>query len=171
MTYGWGADKASARQMFDLYRERGGNFFDTADTYAAGESETWLGEFVDDSRSGDEVVIATKFSFNAQQGNPNAGGNGRKNILRALKGSLRRLRTDYVDLYMVHAWGRVTPVDEVMRTLDDVVRAGKVRHIGFSNVPAWYAPHGAQYAPWRPLDDRAHQPGSFSGSGIARSAD
>jgi aryl-alcohol dehydrogenase-like predicted oxidoreductase len=139
MTYGWGADKGPARGMFDLYRERGGNFLDTADLYAGGESERWLGEFVESAGCRDEVVIATKFSFNAQPGNPNAGGNGRKNIYRALEGSLRRLRTDYVDVYMVHAWDRVTPVEEVMRTLDDLVRAGKVRHIGLSDVPAWYA--------------------------------
>jgi aryl-alcohol dehydrogenase-like predicted oxidoreductase len=139
MTYGWGADKDAARAMFDLYRELGGNFFDTADMYAGGESETWLGELVRDTRSRDEVVIATKFSFNAQAGNPNAGGNGRKNIMRALEGSLRRLQTDYVDLYILHAWDRVTPVEEVMSTLNDLVRAGKVRHIGLSDAPAWYA--------------------------------
>ncbi len=139
MTYGWGADKQAARAMFDLYRERGGNFFDTADLYADGESERWLGEFVHDAGARDGVVIATKFSFNAQPGNPNAGGNGRKNILRALDGSLRRLKTDYVDLYILHAWDRVTPVEEVVSTLNDLVRAGKVRHIGFSDVPAWYA--------------------------------
>jgi aryl-alcohol dehydrogenase-like predicted oxidoreductase len=125
--------------MFDLYRERGGNFFDTADVYTGGQSETWLGEFVHEARVRDEVVIATKFSFNAQAGNPNAGGNGRKNILRALEGSFRRLKTDYVDLYILHAWDRVTPVEEVMSTLNDLVRAGKVRHIGLSDVPAWYA--------------------------------
>jgi predicted aldo/keto reductase-like oxidoreductase len=113
MTYGWGADKQAGRAMFDLYRERGGNFFDTADLYAGGESETRLGEFVHEARVRDEVVIATKFSFNAQAGNPNAGGNGRKNIFRALEGSLRRLQTDYVDLYILHAWDRVTPVEEV----------------------------------------------------------
>ncbi len=139
MTYGWGADKQAARAMFDLYRERGGNFFDTADLYAGGESEKWLGEFVREARVRDEVVIATKFSFNAQAGNPNAGGNGRKNIFRALEGSLRRLQTDYVDLYILHAWDRVTPVEEVMSTLNDLVRAGKIRHIGLSDAPAWYA--------------------------------
>jgi len=139
MTYGWGADKQAGRAMFDLYRERGGNFFDTADMYAGGESETWLGEFVHEARVRDEVVIATKFSFNAQPGNPNAGGNGRKNIFRALEGSLRRLQTDYVDLYILHVWDRVTPVEEVMSTLNDLVRAGKVRHIGLSDAPAWYA--------------------------------
>ncbi|HET8761632.1 MAG TPA: aldo/keto reductase [Nitrospiria bacterium] len=139
MTYGWGADKQAARAMFDLYRERGGNFFDTADVYTGGQSETWLGEFVHEARVRDEVVIATKFSFNAQAGNPNAGGNGRKNIYRALEGSFRRLKTDYVDLYILHAWDRVTPVEEVMSTLNDLVRAGKVRHIGLSDAPAWYA--------------------------------
>jgi aryl-alcohol dehydrogenase-like predicted oxidoreductase len=139
MTFGWGADKAAARALFDLYRERGGNFFDTADMYSGGESEAWLGEFIRETRTRDELVVATKFSFNAQPGNPNAGGNGRKNLLRALDGSLRRLQTDFVDVYILHAWDRVTPVEEVVRTLDDVVRAGKVRHVGFSDVPAWYA--------------------------------
>jgi aryl-alcohol dehydrogenase-like predicted oxidoreductase len=139
MTYGWGAEKQAARSIFELYRERGGNFFDTADMYAGGDSETWLGEFVREAQSRDSVVVATKLSFNAQPGDPNAGGNGRKNILRALEGSLRRLQTDYVDLYVLHAWDRVTPVEEVIRTLDDLVRAGKVRHIGLSDVPAWYA--------------------------------
>ena len=139
MTYGWGADKQAARTLFDIYRESGGNFFDTANMYAAGESEAWLGEFVHETGSRDEVVIATKFSFNTQPGNPNAGGNGRKAMLRALDESLRRLKTDYVDLYILHAWDRVTPVEEVMSTFNDVVRAGKVRHIGLSDAPAWYA--------------------------------
>ena len=154
MTYGWGADKQAARGMFDLYRARGGNFIDTADGYGGGESERWLGEFVHDSGSRDELVIATKFSFNPQAGNPNAGGNGRKNILRALEGSLRRLQTDYVDLYYLHAWDRVTPVAEVMRTLDDLVRAGKIRHIGLSDVPAWYAARAqtiAEERDWEPV--------------------
>lgn len=153
MTYGWGADKHAARSIFDLYRERGGNFLDTADAYTGGASETWLGEFVRDTRSRDEVVIATKFTFSAQAGNPNAGGNGRKNVLRALEGSLRRLQTDYVDVYILHAWDRVTPVEEVMRTLDDLVRAGKVRHIGFSNVPAWYAARAQTLA-----EERGYEP-------------
>src|ERR1044072_5452719 len=113
MTYGWGADKEAARMIFDRYREQGGNFFDTADLYADGESERWLGEFVQESGTRDQAVIATKFSFNAQPGNPNAGGNGRKNILRALEVSLKRLKTDYVDVYILHAWDRVTPVEEV----------------------------------------------------------
>jgi aryl-alcohol dehydrogenase-like predicted oxidoreductase len=137
--WGWGADRSVARRLFDRYLDAGGNFLDTADGYTNGTSETWLGEFVREAGVRDRVVIATKFGFNAEPGNPNAGGSGRKNILRALEGSLRRLGTDYVDLYLLHAWDRVTPVEEVMRTLDDVVRSGKARYVGFSDVPAWYA--------------------------------
>ncbi|HEU5451705.1 MAG TPA: aldo/keto reductase [Terriglobales bacterium] len=139
MTFGWGADKAVSRRIFDVYRGAGGNFVDTADMYAGGTSEEWLGEMIQESGSRDQIVLATKFSFNAQAGNPNAGGNGRKNILRALEGSLRRLRTDYIDLYILHAWDRVTPVEEVASTLNDLVRSGKIRHVGLSDVPAWYA--------------------------------
>ncbi len=139
MTFGWGADKDAARKIFDRYREVGGNFYDTADLYSGGASEEWLGDFVKEAGTRDEAVIATKFSFNAQPGNPNAGGNGRKNILRAVDGSLKRLKTDYIDLYIMHAWDRITPVDEVMSTLNDLVRAGKIRHIGLSDVPAYYA--------------------------------
>ena len=139
MTFGWGADKETSRHLFEAYRASGGNFIDTADLYAGGTSEEWLGEFIEASKCREEIVLATKFSFNAQAGNPNAGGNGRKNILRAVEGSLRRLRTDYIDLYILHTWDRVTPVEEVASTLNDLVRAGKARHIGLSDVPAWYA--------------------------------
>jgi aryl-alcohol dehydrogenase-like predicted oxidoreductase len=112
---------------------------DTADMYSGGISEEWLGEIIQASQARDEIVLASKFSFSAQPGNPNAGGNGRKNILRALEGSLRRLRTDYIDLYIMHTWDRVTPVEEVVSTLNDLVRCGKIRHVGLSDVPAWYA--------------------------------
>jgi aryl-alcohol dehydrogenase-like predicted oxidoreductase len=139
MTFGWGADKNASRQIFDTYRAAGGNFIDTADLYAGGTSEEWLGEMIQETKSRDAIVLATKFSFNAQPGNPNAGGNGRKNIMRAIEGSLRRLRTDYIDLYIMHTWDQVTPVEEVVSTLNDLVRSGKVRHIGLSDVPAWYA--------------------------------
>jgi aryl-alcohol dehydrogenase-like predicted oxidoreductase len=137
--WGWGADKGTARQLFNTYLDAGGNFFDTADMYTNGTSETWLGEFIADAGARDRAVISTKFSYNAQPGNPNAGGNGRKNILRAVDASLKRLGTDYIDLYILHTWDRVTPAEEVMRTLDDLVRSGKVRHVGLSDVPAWYA--------------------------------
>jgi aryl-alcohol dehydrogenase-like predicted oxidoreductase len=137
--WGWGTDRETARTMFDAYVEAGGNFFDTADLYTGGTSETWLGEFVAERGLRDKAVIATKFTMSSEAGNPNAGGNGRKNIMRAVDASLKRLGTDYIDLYLLHVWDRLTPAEEVMRTLDDLVRAGKVRHIGLSNVPAWYA--------------------------------
>ena len=137
--WGWGTDRATAEAMVDAYVEAGGNFFDTADLYTNGTSETWLGEILSSRGLRDRAVIATKFSFNAEPGNPNTGGNGRKNILRAVEGSLRRLGTDYIDLYIMHCWDQVTPPEEVLRTFDDLVRAGKVRHIGLSDVPAWYA--------------------------------
>ena len=137
--WGWGADRDSAKALFDMYVDAGGNTIDTADLYTNGTSETWLGEFIAERGLRDRMVIATKFSYNAEPGNPNAGGNGRKNILRAVEGSLTRLGTDYIDLYILHTWDRVTPAEEVMRTLDDLVRSGKVRYVGLSDVPAWYA--------------------------------
>ena len=137
--WGWGADEANARQLFDTYLEAGGNFIDTADLYTNGNSEQMLGRFVKDSGTRDRLIITTKFSYNAEPGNPNAGGNGRKNIMRAVEGSLQRLGTDYIDIYMLHTWDRVTPAAEVMRTLDDLVRSGKVRYVALSDIPAWYA--------------------------------
>src|ERR1700685_3407013 len=120
--WGWGADENTCKQMFDRYLEAGGNFIDTADLYTNGRSEELVGQFVGSGSLRDRTVIATKFTFNAQPGNPNAGGNGRKNIYRALEGSLRRLQTDCIDLYYLHAWDRVTPVEEVVGTLSDLVR-------------------------------------------------
>ncbi|MGR3278030.1 aldo/keto reductase [Acaryochloris marina NIES-2412] len=137
--WGWGADRDTANQLFNTYVEAGGNFIDTADLYTNGTSETWIGEFVQERGLRDRVAIATKFSYNADPGNPNAGGNGRKNILRAIDRSLQRLGTDYIDLYILHTWDSITPAEEVIRTLDDLVRAGKVRYVGLSDVPAWYA--------------------------------
>jgi aryl-alcohol dehydrogenase-like predicted oxidoreductase len=147
--WGWGSDEATARQMFNTYIDAGGNFIDTADLYTNGTSETWLGKFITERNLRDRIVVATKFSYNAESGNPNAGGNGRKNIMRAVEGSLQRLRTDYIDLYILHTWDTVTPVEEVMRTLDDLVRSGKVRHIGLSNTPSWYAARAQTIAEWR----------------------
>jgi len=147
--WGWGSDKAAARAHFDTYVESGGNFIDTADVYTNGTSETWLGEFVRESGLRDQLVLASKYTFNLGERNPNGGGNGRKNLLRAVEASLRRLGTDYLDLYYVHAWDQVTPVEEVMRTMDDLVRAGKVRHVGLSDVPAWYAARAQTIAEWR----------------------
>jgi len=136
--WGWGAAEPSARALLDRYLEAGGNFIDTADGYTGGTSESILGRYLKEKNVRDNVVVATKFTFNARPGDPNAGGNSRKNIYRALEGSLRRLQTDYVDLYWLHAWDGLTPVEEVLATLDDLVRAGKVRYIGLSDVPAWY---------------------------------
>ena len=136
--WGWGSEPAVARQVFDRYVDQGGNFLDTADAYTNGKSEELVGQFIDERGLRERVVLATKFTFNADPSSPNAGGNGRKNIYRALEGSLRRLKTDYVDLYWMHVWDKITPVEEVIYTLNDLVRAGRIRHYGFSDVPAWY---------------------------------
>ncbi len=147
--WGWGADESASRAIFDTYVEAGGNFFDTADLYTNGNSERMLGQFIKDRGMRDRAVIATKFSYNAEPGNPNAGGNGRKNIMRAVDGSLERLGTDYIDLYILHTWDRLTPAEEVMRTMDDLVRSGKVRHVGLSDIPAWYAAEAQSIARFR----------------------
>jgi aryl-alcohol dehydrogenase-like predicted oxidoreductase len=136
--WGWGNSEDAAQQIFDRYLDAGGNFLDTADGYTEGTSETLIGKFLKRRGNRDDIVLATKFTFGRVQGDPNSGGNGRKNLYSALEGSLRRLQTDYIDLYWLHAWDGITPVEEVMSTLDDVVRSGKVRYIGFSNVPGWY---------------------------------
>jgi aryl-alcohol dehydrogenase-like predicted oxidoreductase len=136
--WGWGAEENVSRQLLDLYLEAGGNFIDTADGYTLGKSEEMLGKFIAERKLRDRIVLATKFTFNADPANPNAGGNGRKNIHRALEGSLRRLQTDYIDLYWLHAWDTVTPVEEVVASLNDLVRQGKILHYGFSDTPAWY---------------------------------
>ena len=147
--WGWGSDKAAARRIFDTYLAHGGNFVDTADVYTNGTSEAWLGEFVREAKARDQVVLASKYTFNLGERNANGGGNGRKNLLRAVEGSLRRLGTDHLDVYYVHAWDQVTPAEEVMRTMDDLVRSGKVRHVGLSDVPAWYAARAQTLAEWR----------------------
>ena len=136
---GWGSTEQDARGVFDRYVERGGNFFDTADIYTNGTSEKMLGKFVSASGGRDRAVIASKFTMSADHDNPNAGGNGRKNIYRALEGSLKRLETDYIDMYWLHAWDMVTPGEEVLATLNDLVSEGKIRYFGLSDTPAWYA--------------------------------
>ena len=136
--WGLGAEEKASKEMFDRYIDAGGNFIDTADGYTNGHSEEMVGKFVAERKLRDRAVIATKFTFGAEPGNPNAGGNGRKNIYRALEGSLRRLKTDFIDLYYLHAWDIVTPVEEVVSTLTDLVREGKIRYYGLSDTPAWY---------------------------------
>ncbi|GHD20811.1 aldo/keto reductase [Tianweitania populi] len=142
----WGSDEQTARSIFQRYVQAGGNFIDTADSYGEGLSESLLGQFVAEAGLRDQVVISTKFSNSLQPGNPNAGGNGRKSMMRAVDASLRRLRTDYIDLYLLHTWDRVTPAEEVIRGFDDLVRAGKIRYWGLSDVPGraqtWAELHG-----------------------------
>jgi aryl-alcohol dehydrogenase-like predicted oxidoreductase len=136
--WGWGVEEEIARDMFRHYVESGGNFVDTADTYTSGSSETMIGKFVSEMSLRDHVVISTKYSVSSDPNNPNAGGNGRKNIYRALETSLRRLRTDYIDIFWVHGWDTMTPGQEVVSTLNDLIGAGKIRYYGLSDTPAWY---------------------------------
>lgn len=133
--WGWGASKKESRAMFDAYVEAGGNFLDTANRYTEGTSERYVGEFVSADR--EQFVVATKYSLFTRRDDPNFSGNHRKNMVQAVEASLRRLDTDYVDLYWVHAWDFTTRVDEVMRGLDDLVSAGKVLYVGVSDTPAW----------------------------------
>jgi len=150
--WGWGVDPAGAHRLLATYLDAGGNFIDTADGYTGGSSESIIGDYLAETSRRDRVVLATKFSFGAVPGDPNAGGNSRKNIYRALEGSLRRLKTDYIDLYWLHAWDGMTPLDEVMHTLTDLVRAGKIRYIGLSDVPAWYFARAQTLAEQRGLE-------------------
>ncbi len=140
MTFGtarWGSDEETSRAVFDAYLEAGGNFIDTADVYSGGNSEAMIGGFVADRSLRDRLVIATKSGFAAGQG-PHGGGNGAKHVQAALEGSLRRLRTDYIDLYWAHVWDGVTPAEELLETMASLVRSGKIRYWGMSNAPAWY---------------------------------
>jgi aryl-alcohol dehydrogenase-like predicted oxidoreductase len=139
--WGWGAAKDQARKIYDAFREAGGNFIDTANIYTNGSSEKLVGEFIAGHR--EEVVVATKYTnaasgFTGQPGtDANAGGNQRKNMVQAVESSLKRLGTHYIDLYWLHIWDQMTPVEEVMRAFDDLVRAGKVLYVGISDAPAW----------------------------------
>ena len=134
--WGWGSAKDEARKVYETYRETGGNFIDTANLYTKGSSERFVGEFIKDHRQ--SVVLASKYS-NAMPGNdPNAAGNHRKSMMQAVEASLSRLQTDYIDLYWVHIWDQMTPVEEVMRGLDDLVRQGKILYTGISDAPAWW---------------------------------
>ena len=133
--WGWGSSKDESRQILDAFFEAGGNFIDTANVYTNGTSESLLGEFLKGDR--DRAVLATKYT-NAMPGtDPNAGGNQQKNMMRSVEASLKRLQTDYVDLYWLHIWDKITPLDEVMRAFDDLVRQGKILHAGVSDMAAW----------------------------------
>jgi len=134
--WGWGSSKDEARKIYDAFREAGGNFVDTANIYTNGTSESFLGEFLKGHR--ESIVVATKYTNAAPGSDPNAAGNHRKNMVQAVEASLKRLQTDYIDLYWVHIWDQITPVEEVMRGLDDLVRQGKVLYVGISDAPAWW---------------------------------
>ncbi len=146
--WGWGADEQTNRDIMDHYLDAGGNFFDTADRYTGGTSEEMIGRYLAERGKRHEVVVATKFTFSHNPADPNSGGNGRKHIMDAVEGSLRRLQTDYIDLYWLHCWDLVTPVEEVMQTLDRLVTAGKIRYIGLSDTPAWYLSRAQTLAEW-----------------------
>lgn len=155
MDWGWGSTEAESHKILKHYIDEGGNFLDTANVYTKGHSEAIIGDFI--SKKGfrrDQLVIATKFFGSLYQGDPHGGGASRKSIHAALDASLRRLKTEYIDLYWMHCWDRFTPIEETMRTLDDLVRAGKIRYIGFSDTPAWkttQAQMEAKFRGWAPL--------------------
>lgn len=152
--WGWGADVDESRRMLDRYVEGGGNFLDTANIYTKGHSEAILGDWMGERGNRHRMVLATKFCGNLFTGDPNAGGASRKSILAACEQSLRRLRTDFLDLYWMHFHDPHTPIEETMRALDDLVRAGKVRYLGVSDTPAWRVAQGqaaAQFRGWSPF--------------------
>lgn len=152
--WGWGSTVPDSQAILARYLERGGNFIDTANGYTKGHSEAIIGDYFAEHGRRDRVVIATKFSTNMYLGDPNGGGAGRKSIIESCEQSLRRLRTDYIDLYWMHFWDPNTPIEETLRALDDLVRAGKVRYIGASDTPAWKVAQAhvlAQFRGWSPF--------------------
>ena len=145
----WGASPEEAAAIVKRYAEAGGNFIDTANRYAAGESERIVGDLIRPDR--DRWVLATKYTLSADPDDPNAGGSHRKSLRRAIDASLKRLRTDYIDLYWVHIWDAYTPVEEVVSALDDLVRSGKVLYVGISDTPAWLVSRAVTLAEERGL--------------------
>jgi aryl-alcohol dehydrogenase-like predicted oxidoreductase len=131
------ADEKVSRELFDAFVQAGGNFIDTANDYTGGKSEAHLGKFISSSTERDRFVIATKYSANMRPDDPNSGGNSRKSMVHSVEASLKRLRSEYIDLLWVHMWDSVTPIEEVMRGLDALIRAGKVLYVGVSDHPAW----------------------------------
>jgi aryl-alcohol dehydrogenase-like predicted oxidoreductase len=146
--WGWGANKDESRRMFDVFCDAGGNFVDTANLYTNGTSESFCGDFMQGRR--ERIVLATKYTLAAPgSGDPNIGGNQRKNMFQAIEASLKRLKTDYIDLYWLHVWDQMTPPEEVMRGFDDLVRQGKVLYCGISDAPAWWVSRSNTLAEWR----------------------
>jgi len=152
--WGWGSSEKESFQILHRYVEQGGNFIDTANFYTKGHSEKIIGDYLDETRKRDQIVLATKFFSNMYTGDPNGGGASRKSIMSACENSLKRLRTDYIDLYWLHCWDRFTPIEETMSALNDLVTQGKVRYIGFSDTPAWKTAQAqtlAKMRGWAPL--------------------
>lgn len=156
MTFGdvhdWSSNKDESRKVFDTFVQAGGNFLDTANFYTKGTSEQYLGEWIAPNR--DYYVVATKYTLATDPKNPNASGNSNKNLITSVEKSLKRLNTDYIDLLWLHAWDNMTPIDEIMRSLDALVRQGKVLYVGFSDAPAWLVSQGntlADLRGWAPF--------------------
>jgi aryl-alcohol dehydrogenase-like predicted oxidoreductase len=153
--FGWGASVEESTTVLDRYIELGGNFLDTANGYTGGHSESIVGDHIGhDSTKRDRLVIATKFSANMYPGDPNGGGSNRKAVIRACEDSLRRLKTDYIDLYWLHNWDHHTPIEETMAALETLVQSGKVRYLGISDTPAWKVTQAqlfAQFRGWAPV--------------------
>lgn len=150
--WGWGASPDECRKMFDAYADAGGNVIDTANKYTEGASERIAGELLEGRR--DAFVLATKYTLSRDGKDPNASGNHRKNLTVSLEQSLKRLRTDYLDIYWVHIWDPATPIEETMRALDDAVRAGKILYVGISDAPAWVVSQAntmAELRGWTPF--------------------
>lgn len=147
---GWGSSVADSEAIMDRFIERGGNFIDTANAYTKGHSEKIIGDHLGKDRSKrDRLVIATKFTSNLYSGDPNGGGSSRKAIIAQCEQSLRRLQTDYIDLYWLHAWDKWTPIEETMAALHELVSAGKVRYVGVSDTPAWKVAQANMLASFR----------------------
>ncbi|MDJ1479891.1 aldo/keto reductase [Cytophagaceae bacterium YF14B1] len=153
--WGWGASVEESTRIMNMYVEKGGNFIDTANIYTNNHSERIIGDVIGKNSSlRTQIVIATKFANNVFPGNPNTGGTGNKSLMTNLEHSLRRLQTDYIDLFWIHSWDFLTPMEETMRSLDNAVKSGKIRYIGISDAPAWkiaQAQTAAYFKDWTPF--------------------
>jgi len=153
--FGWGASVEDSNAMMSEYRDRGGNFIDTANIYTGGHSETIIGDYLrQEEVRRDGIVLSTKFYCNLFPGDPNGGGAGRKALIHQCEASLKRLQTDYIDIYWLHNWDQTAPVEETLRGLDDLVTSGKIRYIGFSDIPAWKTAEAqtiAHFRGWAPI--------------------
>jgi len=153
--WGWGADHGESKKQFFTFLEKGGNFIDTANRYTEGTSEKYLGEFIKESNQRKEIVLATKYSLITNRSSGlNQSGNHKKNMVQSVEDSLRRLQTDYIDVYYLHAWDFTTSIEEVMRAMDDLVRMGKILYVAISDTPAWIVSRAnaiAEFKNWSPF--------------------